>query len=292
MRTFLAASAALILSGAGLVDVVWAQAPSPAESVEENNSKAVDYFLDQKSKFQQRRGARISARGETEVSRDVEKLLRALDIKKPKPFDTANQTQIDSLQNSLIMDATQLLVLVDMKPGRIKQLQSAGSDPLISAISLVRGTATLRDQAILADYTVLAKISAVKFESLGDGFGSTVTFDVVKSYVGPPAIKRLQVRQMSGKSDDGSQALYSGDMLPGDEQTYLISLSHGAYEEGVIATNKQPELNTNGRAKYLAQLGTRYMLDGQNLIPIHGTTGATDLTSADKELAGVSKSKN
>lgn len=114
-------------------------AQDAAPSADTDLQPALQQFLAKKSAAQSLRSARIAERGKENEAREIERMLRALGMTAPKPGETVSEAQSQALKDSLTTEAVQLLVFVGMTPGRINQLQSAGTTPLEVAIRYLQG---------------------------------------------------------------------------------------------------------------------------------------------------------
>ncbi|MCR2834661.1 hypothetical protein [Parerythrobacter lacustris] len=278
-------TSALALSLAGTLSLVQSPAEAQSTPAQSEDEQAVVQFLSEKRDIQARRSAQLDRRGARSDAQQLRQLTRALNLESPRPFASISPEQSGALQESLIEDAVQLLLFLDMKPGRVQRLQATGQNPLQAAINFVKGTSTLQEQALLSDHTVLATIQSVVVEDLGDGFGSTVTLDVVDRYIGRTE-RTLQFRQRSG-----SEVIYAHDIREGDTGTYVFSLSRGLYDEAAVSDGATPVRQNSGRPEYYAVLGTRYAASDGIAIPDRGTGQATPLSTIQIILAPLASAK-
>ncbi len=127
--------------------MLFTQIPSFAQEVgpsvqTDNLQPAIQRFLSQKSSAQSLRETRINERRKGADAREIIQMLRALGLNAPRPSDSVSDVQASALQESLLTESVQLLVFTDMSPGRIRQLQAEGINPLDIAIRYLQGRAT------------------------------------------------------------------------------------------------------------------------------------------------------
>lgn len=291
MRKLLAAAVTLSASV-----LLLTQVPSFAQEVvrsvqPDDLQPSIQRFLAQKSSVQSLREARINERGKAADAREVNQMLNALGLSAPRPSDSVSDAQADALQNSLLAEAVQLLVFSDMSPGRIRQLQVVGINPLDVAIRYLQGHGTLTDQALLADRTVIGEIVSVKMENLGDGFGSTVVFRVTDSLVGADT-PTLALRQRSGLKEGGDTITFSTDISQSDVgNSFLLTASEGLYDEGSAVRKARPAQNGGGASRLHVQLGTRYLITGDSALPVYSAGQPLLVTDVVQQLATLKQAK-
>lgn len=291
MRRFIPAVALVTVTGSLLAQDLPELAQN-SEPVQQNDlQSAIQNFLSKKEAAQSIREARISERGKASDAREIRQMMRALGIESPKPTTTVSAAQSDALRESLLTEATQLLAFSELSPGRIKQLQAEGINPLDVAVRYIQGTGTLTDQAILADRTVVAELISLKDENLNDGFGSTATFRVTQNLVASGA-PNLAVRQRSGIEVGGDTITYSADFKPDDVGSrFLITTSSGLYDEGSAMQRAQPSGTRGGTAKYQVLLGTHYLVRGDTAVPVYGSGQPTTVTAIAQQLDTLERAK-
>jgi hypothetical protein len=275
---------------AGLVAILILMAPithAQEQSDAANDDQAVDIFIKRKGQDQSRRQAFLEKVGLTKDQQELDQSTRASGFKRPRPSLTLSAERLASLETSLATDVSQMLAFVDLRPKKVKTLVEAGFDPVQSAVSFARGEGTLFDQAILSDRTVVGKVRSIKNEDLGDGYGSTVTLDVLGTLVGRTGPQRAVFRQRSG-----STSAYGNDFTVDDTNTYLISLSRGIYEADALTFAAKPVVNTKGRAKYYAAIGTRFLVDGDKLSSAAGVPDEISLNAAKTKLNALKTTRN
>lgn len=148
------------------------------------DDERVSDFLSRKRQRQAERAAVLQRRGIGGEEVETRQLYRSLNVVRPRPSANISDSNLSALNDALGSDAVQLIQSLGIKLQRIRRLAVAGFDPLVAATAYVRGTATISQQALLADVVAVAKVTAVRNELLGDGFRSTVMFDVIETVSG------------------------------------------------------------------------------------------------------------
>jgi hypothetical protein len=78
-----------------------------------------------------------------------------------------------------------------------KATPKSGFEPFTASVDFIRGAADYDDLAILSDTVVIGRVLQVDEATLGDGYGSTIQFEVEEAIAGNvPQRTRLQIRQV------------------------------------------------------------------------------------------------
>lgn len=216
-------------------------------------------FLQRKKAEQGRRASTLQQRSRAADLAQLRSLYRAAGITAPGAnarLSAANQT---ALAETMEMDVLQLLQALDLNPGKVRQLSGAGLDPVTAAAAFVRGTATLEQQALLADLTAVVRVVAVEPGGAGDGYGSSVRLEVVEVLAGAAPAGGIVLRQQS------SPDLYvSSDLAPSPGQTYVLMLSNEMYRQNAAEAGSAG--GSEAGSRYVL-FGSAFGVEGDRLLP-------------------------
>lgn len=118
----------------------------------------------------------------------------------------------------------------------IARLQGKGVNPVTASARHLSGDLRIDDAVVLSDITVLAKATGLDVSSdVGDGYFSTVAFSVEKVWRGPKSLRRIHVRQRSGRQQDGTDLAVTSDFVPevGDEYVLVGSSELYRHRTGI-----------------------------------------------------------
>lgn len=210
-----------------------------------------DFLLDKNNE----RAAANSAHQKRGVAADaveLRQMAKALTFEKPSPGSDITQSDTDALSDNLAMDAADYLISIGWNSNEVRTIQRNGFDSLSAAIRLIRGSSSQMDRIMLSPYLVLGKVSAVRVENLGDGFGSTVVLSNLQMLAEPkgkPVASTIAIRQSSGLSTPRGAIFYDSDISRSDVgKSYMILLSDDRYIQKASEGNKGTAKGKNGEA--------------------------------------------
>jgi hypothetical protein len=237
---------------------------------------------------QQRRSAVLQQRGRAADEQQLRDIFGRARIPRPAPGGGVSAATVSALATSVETDTVQLLQSLGVDPGRVRRLAAAGFDPLQSAADLIRGTASITDQALLADLVAIVRVKEVRNERLGDGYRSSVVLDIVEEIAGRAGGREIAVRQMSGLDENGESVWVSEDLHAVVGQTYVVMLSQEYYEQ--LAAEKTG--GRRAREQFYVPFGSIYSVNGDTLVPIVGAEGSgASLAALRSTLAPLARAK-
>lgn len=256
-------------------------------STERSDDASVKDFLARKAVQQSRRQIALGKRGADNDAAEVRALFRAGNVERPAPKTSISLANKAGLGDAFETDTVQLLQSVGLNPGRIKALTAAGYDPVTAASAYVRGNATLQQQALLSSAVVVARVSEVRQEDLGDGFRSTVLLEVIDPILGNMKNGKLALRQASGLDAQGRRLDVSSDLSPIPGQSYVLMLSDGLYKQLALESGGKP---AGGSIDYFVLFGSSYTLTGESIEgSFPGAEPYASLATLKADLSGVAK---
>lgn len=271
-------SVALAASQAGQPD------ESPPAAAPRSQDEAASQFLSRKRSEQGKREEVIGRRGRGAEAGQLRALYRAAGIRGPAARAGLSVENAAALNQSLETDALQLLQSLGFKPGQVRQLASAGTNPVVAAANLVRGTSTLQDQAVLADLVAVVRVVSAGDADLGDGYGSSVRLQVVEALSGTAPSQEITLRQQSS-----SDLYVSSDLRPEPGQTYLLVLSSELYEQVALEAGRSQR---DVRDTYVL-LGFAFGVEGDRLTPTPvGGEPTMTLSQVRSSLQGLKQAKS
>ena len=277
--------------GFALPAVLAAQDSVPVSSAEASTERSDDAsaknFLSRKAVQQSRRQIALGNRGADNDAAEVRALFRLGNVERPAPKASISPANIAELGDAFETDTVQLMQSVGLNPGRIRALKAAGYDPVTAAAAYVRGNATLQQQALLSSAVVVARVTEVRQEDLGDGFRSTVLLEVIDPILGNVKNGKLALRQASGLDAQGRRLDVSSDLSPIAGQTYVLMLSDGLYKQLALESGGKP---AGGSIDYFVLFGSSYTLAGESIEgSFPGAESYTSLATLKADLSGVAK---
>lgn len=293
----LRATTFVVLAGSAIAISALAQESSPtpadsalsAERAGRTDEQNLSAFLTRKQVQQEKRSAGLARRGTNRDEAELRQIYRALGTAKPRPNTALSPASLSALETAMETDAVQLIQSLDITPQRVKQLASAGFDPLVASAAYIRGSATLVQQALLADVVALVTVGTVRNEDLGDGFRSTVVFDVVDPITGRIKGSQVALRQMSGDVAGGGTVEVFSDIKAQPGQSYLLMLSSGLYQQMADESGGKP---ASGPVDFHVLFGSSYTVSGDTLVPsFPGAEPRTSLSALKTELSELSRAR-
>ena len=141
-------------------NAVIAQQPSDvgAAGSQRSDEVAVDAFLERKRREQQNRETALGRRSANAEIAQLKALYRAATISVPGANGKISAAKLTMLSESLETDSLQLLRALNFNPGKIQQMVGSGANPLLAASNFIRGNASLEEQTLLADITMVARL--------------------------------------------------------------------------------------------------------------------------------------
>ncbi len=224
-----------------------AQAPS---QVERTNA-----FLASRAEVQRLRAQRLG--NLSAVLQQLGTLVRAAGLRSPSPSFVQDAEQKRKLAEAFLTDVTQELTMLGFKPGTGKILTGGGFPLIRAAASRVRGTATLRDYTLLADSLVVGTVTKVNLnDDRQDGYLSTITVNVERSYSGGAAGEVIELRRRSGET--GEKKVDASAEAPLKEGDKILLVASKAYYS-----------NSTGKPQGTAaiELAPLYLVEGNQLTP-------------------------
>lgn len=207
-----------LFAGTLLASVAIAQTEPATESGDAPTmQQAASDFIAAKRSEQSRKEASLAAAGRSQNLPQLRRLIADAQFEQPSTpgIDSASQAAI---RESLITDAAQVLAAANFAPQRTNAYLRAGANPLVAAISIVRGTPSVRDVAILADTIVTGTVQSV--EPVGSDLSrSIVTLAVTDTVLGQAA---TTVRFEQGGSPTNP---LQSTLLAGQEAPVLVFLT-------------------------------------------------------------------
>lgn len=162
--------------------------------------------------------------------RDLNGIVRAASVILPSPSFADDRTQLAALRDSFLVDVAQNLALRGFKAGDLRR-DPVAAQKLIGAVAgKIRGTATVKDELVLADVVAIGTVQATVPELRGDGLHSTVKIAVEQAFRGPvKSGDTINLRRISGPTNDGTSIkVTSEDTVPPGAKVALIG-SHELY---------------------------------------------------------------
>lgn len=264
-----------------------AAAQQALPAAERSDDAALSEFLAIKTAKQAKRKSALDQRGQGGDEAEIRQLFKNGRIDRPNPSSNVAPANSAALAEAFETDTVQLLQSIGLKPGRVRSLTKAGYDPVEAAAAYVRGSATLQQQALLSSAVVVARVSEVRQEDLGDGYHSTVVLDVTEAILGRYRSGKIALRQASGIDSQGRQIEVSSDLHPAPGQSYILMLSDGLYKQTALESGGKP---AGGAIEYFVLFGSSYTLDGDVIEgSFPGAAPMSSLTAFKADLAQVSK---
>lgn len=226
------------------------EAVAVTEETQAEADAAVSEFLSVKRRGQRNIDQSLAKENATTDVAQLRQILRNAGVQRPRPFLNMSAAAAGELQESLLIDAAQLLGNLELRPARSRQLQKGGVDPFTASVDFIRGAADYDDLAILSDTVVIGRVLQVDEATLGDGYGSTIQFEVEEAIAGNvPQRTRLQIRQVGSKSSPSQ-----GHISEAGPSRVLLFLSRGWYKNQSLTLNGTPAINRNNRGRYFASI--------------------------------------
>lgn len=245
-----------------------------AESNDASMEAAARDFLNRKQAAQARREERLRGSGRANAIPQLRRLIAQSDFVRPSTTGVSGATQ-ESLRESLITDAAQYLAAADFAPNRVSAYLRAGFNPLDAAISIVRGSPSARDAAVLANRVVVGRVTDVEDTGTAEEPTSIVTLTVTENVLGPES-DTVRFEQ-GGSSANPLQAT----LLEGADDTFLVFLTDAA---GNIRGNSR-----NATGEVATNLVSPFKLEGSQYRPLGlSTMRPVALSALKAEIAPLS----
>lgn len=195
-----------------------ASAPASAQSMTADERAA--RLLEIQQTATQKHARAVSARGRSDQATQLLAHLKSTSIARGRNPE---------LREALLLDQAQRLALTGFTVGKIKSLEARGINIADAVEADFLGS--LEQYAALSEVVVLARVSKVATENLGDGFLSSITLDieeVLKGSLADPTA--VVVRELSGSTGGDTRITYSHELTDGSlGKRYLLFLSNGLY---------------------------------------------------------------
>ena len=221
---FVALAASAVAVSAVSISAASAQQEQAVPAVEPDGPAAmISQFLSSKRAEQGRkRGSLEKARGASDLAG-----LVALDKGRglvAQRLPGMSDTEYLAVSDAFSTDVALLLSYLGIPTQSLSARSAGRRDALDAARGFVSGGFRASDVATLSDAVVLAHPVGVRTENLGDGFDSTVTFEVTQGLSGQTAGREVRLRQ-PGTADTPTGAT----IVAASDEPLMLFLSRGYY---------------------------------------------------------------
>lgn len=266
MRTRTLAVAGLLLVSSGAIGFasIEAQSSDPPP-IPQPNDTGPDTLVQSREAGQQARRDAIRARGAEARLVAMRPIVRA-HFRAPQR-NSVRITNSDRLNDQDAEEVALFLTMLGYDPSTL-QGQSANARSLVeSASAVLFGVSTIDHELRVSPVVIHGRLTGVANASIGDGYNSVATFEIVRSIKGDlPAGSTLQLKQRSGRNSSGEIVLVSGEFLADMTGEYLIFVSPEMYRfrANPRVTTPDPVYYASFLAPYRVQNGRGYpMGEGQ-----------------------------
>jgi hypothetical protein len=236
-----------------------------------SQSERTEAFLASREQQQKNKSAKL---GSAVDMPGINGLVKAISLKLPEPAFVDNPEQKRRLADAFLTDVALELAMLGFKPGDIRAASGNGTELVEAVAARVRGTASLRQQALLSDTLIIGKVTDVnEQDDKKDGYLSSVDVSVERSFSkGMKIGDVIELRRVSGLTASGritssvEDPLAVGDII-------LVVGSRAFYGGGKL---------TGQTKKTAVEMLPFYRVDKETLIP----------SSAYQQTASVSELPN
>lgn len=227
MRTQTLAAAGLLFLSATVAVGLNAQAPQ-APPLPQPNDNAPDTLVQTRQADQAARQQVLTTKGASGRLRAMRAIVQSyFRVPARNAVRITNSEQLDQLDAE---ETAQFLTMLGYDPATLQSNGPEASTIVRSAAAVLFGRSTINDEINVSPVVVVARLKSVAPSALGDGYGSTASYDVVQSIKGSMAAGTvLQLRQRSGPSPSGEIVFVHSEFHPGMTGEYLLFVSPEMY---------------------------------------------------------------
>lgn len=198
-------------------------------------------------------------------------LVRAVNLRLPAPTFVDDPDQKRRLADAFLVDVSQELAMLGFTPGDVRAVGGNGQTLVEAASARVRGSATLRQHAVLADTVAVARVTGINAsDDRGDGYLSTVTLSVVRPFSkGLSAGDTIELRRLSGQSATKKVESSIEEQLSNGDEILLLG-SRAFYGNSTGKPGKA--------SRTVVEISPFYRVNGDALVPSSPFQPAASLT--------------
>jgi len=227
MRTrALAVAGLLLFSGTVIIGSISAQPAGPP--VPQPSDNAPDTLVQTRASDQRAREQIIGNKGAAGRLTAMRSIVRSY-FRAP----TRNSLRITNSQQLDALDAeetAQFLTMLGYDPAALQSNGAQASAIVKSAANILFSRSSVSDAVTVSPNVVVGRLKSVTASALGDGYGSTASFEVIQSIKGSIAVgSTLQLRQRSGPRASGESVVVQGEFQPGMAGDFLVFVSPDMY---------------------------------------------------------------
>jgi hypothetical protein len=186
-------------------------------------------------------------------------IVRAVALRLPNPAFVDDPGQKRRLADAFLIDVALELATLGFNAGDVRATSGDGAALVSAAAARVRGTANLNQYSLLSDTFIIGRVTGVNTkDDRGDGYLSTVTFSVVRSFSKDlTANDVVELRRLSGESGTKRVGSSTEEPLALGDQVLLVG-SRAHYRNSTRA---------GGKRKTAVELIPFYRVNGDTLSP-------------------------